>query len=130
WEYAGWGDPAFELTDLMLHPAHDAVTPTCWRQVAEMYAACHGDETLLERAHVYEPLMACWWAVRFTRMIVEPDSGRLAGTRLDPASAHQTAAVSGPRPRTIRALSLRERTVWPSPGPGRRAPDRDARPRD
>lgn len=87
WEYAGWGDPAFELTDLMLHPAHDAVTSSCWRRVAEMYAACHGDATLLERAHAYEPLMACWWAVRFTQMICEPDSGRLAGTRLDPASA-------------------------------------------
>jgi len=87
WEYAGWGDPAFELADLISHPAHDAVAPSCWRRVAEMYAACHDDEAMLERAHVYELLMACWWAVRFTRMVIGPEPSRLSGSRLDPADA-------------------------------------------
>ena len=87
WEYAGWGDAAFELADLISHPAHQAVTRSCWRGVAETYAACHDDEELLERARVYEMLMACWWAVRFTRMITGPEPGRLSGVRLDPDDA-------------------------------------------
>ena len=87
WEYAGWGDPAFELADLISHPAHEAVAPGCWRRVAEKYAACYDDEALLGRARVYEMLMACWWAVRFTRMIIGPEPSRLSGSRLDPADA-------------------------------------------
>ena len=87
WEYAGWGDPAFELADLISHPAHEAVAPGCWRRVAEMYAAWHDDRALVERAHVYEVLMACWWAVRWTRMIIGPEPSRLSGRRLDPADA-------------------------------------------
>jgi aminoglycoside phosphotransferase (APT) family kinase protein len=87
WEYAGWGDAAFELADLTSHPAHQAVTRSCWRRVAEMYSACHDDKDLLERAGVYEVLMTCWWEVRFTRMITGPEPGRLSSIRLDPDDA-------------------------------------------
>ena len=89
WEYAGWGDPAFELADLISHPAHEVVAVSRWRRVAEMYAACHDDQELLGRAQVYEALMACWWAVRFTRMIIGPEPGRLSGALLDPAEARR-----------------------------------------
>lgn len=48
---------------------------------------CHDDKELLERARAYEVLMACWWAVRFTRMITWPEPGRLSSVRLDPDNA-------------------------------------------
>ncbi len=108
WEYAGWGDAAFELADLMLHPAHEAVPPSRWLRVAEAYAACHDDQGLLARAEVYEVLMACWWAARFTRMGIRPEPDRLSDLHLDPGGA-----LAGQRRYLARAHELLDRFARP-----------------
>ena len=108
WEHAGWGDAAFELADLMLHPAHQAVPPSRWLRVAEAYAACHHDEGLLARAEVYEVLLACWWAARFTRMSIGPEPARLSDLHLDPAGV-----LAGQRRYLVRAHELLDRFARP-----------------
>ncbi len=37
WENSGWGDPAFELADLMAHPADTSVSPEAWTEILDMY---------------------------------------------------------------------------------------------
>lgn len=89
WENAGWGDPAFELSDLLGHPTCLDLPAGRRRAVRDPYAAAHpGDTMLLERAAVYDAMWACWWACRFARMEAEMNAGtsapRLLPWRPDP----------------------------------------------
>ncbi len=74
WENSGWGDPAFELADLMLHPAYLAVPDMRWTQVVELYTQLTGNE-VAERLEVYYPALLVFWAVRFARYLYEVPRG-------------------------------------------------------
>lgn len=71
WEYGGWGDPAFEVTELLCAPTFVRTPPERKRWFVERYAARGGDKALAVRAEVYEGLMQAWWAIRFARFLEE-----------------------------------------------------------
>jgi thiamine kinase-like enzyme len=95
WEYGGWGDPAFEVADLICAPTFVRMPEERREWIPYEYAARSGDETAAGRARTYRCLMNAWWAVRFARFLKdlrreEPQShdrhDRLAG-----AYAHRVA---------------------------------------
>ena len=49
WENSGWGDPAFEVADLMSHPAYITVPCERWPWVARTYCRIAGDRAMLVR---------------------------------------------------------------------------------
>lgn len=75
WENSGWGDPAFEIVDLMTHPQYRQVPAERWRWVMARYAAVTGDETAIFRIEAYYPLMLVWWVARLARMLYEVPRG-------------------------------------------------------
>ncbi len=89
WENSGWGDPAFELAELTLHPAYTTVPESRWTQVLADYAAISPDRALIQRIAAYHRIMAVWWAARLYRSLVEVAQGgdrRLAPRPADWAS--------------------------------------------
>ena len=82
WENSGWGDPAFEIVDMMTHPAYFSVQQPRWEWVIERYTACSGDDGAPVRIRTYYPLMLAWWVARTARLIYELPRGldpRLGG---------------------------------------------------
>ena len=82
WENSGWGDPAFELSELALHPAYEGVPTARWDRFAADYAQRWDDPTLTLRVQTYTTIMLVWWVVRWARFLHEVPAGldpRLAG---------------------------------------------------
>jgi aminoglycoside phosphotransferase (APT) family kinase protein len=82
WENSGWGDPAFELSELAVHPAYEGVAGSRWDQFAADYAQRRNDPTLALRVDAYTTIMLVWWVVRWARYLHEVPLGldaRLAG---------------------------------------------------
>jgi aminoglycoside phosphotransferase (APT) family kinase protein len=75
WEYSGWGDPAFELAELALHPAYEGVPGTRWDELAEDFARRRNDPTALLRIQTYTTIMLIWWLVRWARYLYEVPRG-------------------------------------------------------
>jgi thiamine kinase-like enzyme len=76
WENSGWGDPAFEIADLMAHPSYMAVPADRWGWVRETYAALRKDATVITRIRVYYVLTLLWWVARLARSLYEIPIGR------------------------------------------------------
>ena len=75
WEYSGWGDPAFEIADLLVHAAHVNWPRRQTRLLVDLYCTHSGDATIRERIPVYETLMLVWWTLRLGRLLPEARSG-------------------------------------------------------
>ncbi len=75
WENSGWGDPAFEMADLMTHPAYDSVPGARWREVIEAYDQRRDDPTFDLRVHTYVTILRVWWVVRSARYLYEVPRG-------------------------------------------------------
>lgn len=75
WEYAGWGDTAFELADLITHPAYGAVSRERREWLIARYCADPPDRLSERRIRTYIPLMLVWWVARFARMLYEVPRG-------------------------------------------------------
>jgi aminoglycoside phosphotransferase (APT) family kinase protein len=75
WENAGWGDPAFEIAQLMTHPAYIDVPFERWEWVMETYCALAGDEALARRITTYYRMLAVWWVARLARSLYEVPRG-------------------------------------------------------
>lgn len=75
WENSGWGDPAFELADLMTHPAYTSVDLSTWQWLIDAYAAAMHDPTAALRVQTYYTLMLVWWLVRWARFLYEVPQG-------------------------------------------------------
>jgi aminoglycoside phosphotransferase (APT) family kinase protein len=83
WENSGWGEPAFEIVDMMTHPAYAAVRSERWDWVIQRYTELSGDGYAPAKIVAFYPLMLAWWAVRTARLIYELPRGldvRLSGT--------------------------------------------------
>jgi thiamine kinase-like enzyme len=76
WENSGWGDPAFEMADMMTHPQFMTVPPERWDWVVALYAELCGEETAVTRIQTYYPLMLIWWVARLSRALYEIPRGR------------------------------------------------------
>jgi hypothetical protein len=75
WENSGWGDGAFELADLITHPAYQSVPAERWAWVVEQYATLRGDAGAARRIEAYTTVMRVWWAVRLARYLYEVPRG-------------------------------------------------------
>lgn len=75
WENSGWGDPAFEVADLLAHPAFLDVPVARREWFIAAYAERHHEETIRTRMHVYYDLMLVWWVARFARSLYEVPRG-------------------------------------------------------
>jgi hypothetical protein len=71
WENSGWGDPAFEIADLMAHPAYVTVANADWEQIVSLYCQGSTDSTLAIRIHTYRLLQLVDWAIFFARKAAE-----------------------------------------------------------
>jgi hypothetical protein len=75
WEYSGWGDPAFELSGLAVHPAYEGVANSRWDQFTAAYDQRRDDPTLALRVQTYTTIMLAWWVVRWARSLHEVSLG-------------------------------------------------------
>ena len=75
WENSGWGDPAFEIADLMTHPEYENVTTEEWKFVIESYAIEANDADCFIRIHTYYVEMLLWWVIRYARFLYEIPRG-------------------------------------------------------
>ncbi len=75
WEYSGWGDPIFELSNLTLHPAYNAVGRADWDRFMAAYDERGDDATAAVRRRAYETIMLVWWLVRWARYLYEVPRG-------------------------------------------------------
>jgi aminoglycoside phosphotransferase (APT) family kinase protein len=75
WENSGWGDPAFEIVDLIAYPAYEAVPATRREWLLEEYARLRGEPAAARRMRAYLPLMLVWWVARFARLLYEVPRG-------------------------------------------------------
>ena len=75
WEYSGWGDPAFELSELAVHPAYEGVSNSRWDQFTAAYDQRRDDPTLALRVQTYTTIMLVWWVVRWARYLHEVPLG-------------------------------------------------------
>ncbi|MBM3129622.1 MAG: aminoglycoside phosphotransferase family protein [Chloroflexi bacterium] len=69
WENAGWGDPAFEIADLMAHPSYISVSPARWEWAIERYCRLMNDPQMETRIRTYHRIMLVWWVVRCARYL-------------------------------------------------------------
>jgi thiamine kinase-like enzyme len=82
WENSGWGDPAYEIADLMTHPTYATVPDERWDWLIGAYCERRGEPAAATRIRVYYELMLIWWAARLARMLYEVPRGgdqRLSG---------------------------------------------------
>jgi thiamine kinase-like enzyme len=76
WENAGWGDPAYEIADLITHPAYLDVPPERLEWLIDAYcASCGDDSSAATRLRVYRLLMLIWWVARLARTLYEVPRG-------------------------------------------------------
>ena len=75
WENSGWGDPAFEIADLITHPAYETVTPERWETVIHIYAKLMDDSNCEIRIRTYHLEMLMWWVIRWLRYLYEIPRG-------------------------------------------------------
>jgi thiamine kinase-like enzyme len=71
WEYSGWGDPAFDIADLMAHPTYIDVDPTRWPWIVRAYGELVDDPTVMSRIETYYRILLVWWVARSTRFLYE-----------------------------------------------------------
>jgi aminoglycoside phosphotransferase (APT) family kinase protein len=75
WENSGWGDPAFELADMLAHPAYVTVAKDERARLLESACTPLVDPTFGVRIRTYECLMLIWWTARFARALYEVPRG-------------------------------------------------------
>ncbi|MDP9317016.1 MAG: aminoglycoside phosphotransferase family protein [Chloroflexota bacterium] len=71
WENSGWSDPAFEIADLISHPAYRTVPLEHWHGVIHTYCSLVHDATAATRIEVYYKTLLVWWVARFVRTLYE-----------------------------------------------------------
>jgi hypothetical protein len=75
WENSGWGDPAFEIADLMAHPAYATVPAGRWDWVVAVYGQLTAEPAAARRIYSYYKIMLVWWVARLARYLYEVPRG-------------------------------------------------------
>ena len=75
WENSGWGDPAFEIADMMIHPAYMTVPSERWEWVINYYLQAMIDPAAEVRIRTYYHILAVWWVARMARFLYEVPRG-------------------------------------------------------
>jgi len=76
WEYSGWGDPAFDVANLVTHVALMDVPQLRWEWFVDKYCELDEDETAAIRIEVYCEIMRVWWVARLARYLYELPRGQ------------------------------------------------------
>jgi hypothetical protein len=63
WENSGWGEPAFEIVDLMTHLAYLDMPEARWEALIAQYTRLSVDHHAPEKIATFLPLMLIWWGV-------------------------------------------------------------------
>jgi aminoglycoside phosphotransferase (APT) family kinase protein len=71
WENSGWGDPAFEIAEMIAHPAYLAVPQTRWEWVIDTYCRMVGYPDMRHRIETHLRIYRVWWVARFARYLYE-----------------------------------------------------------
>lgn len=71
WEYSGWGDPAFDVANLMTHVAFKDVPPARWNWFVDRCCGLMADATAAVRIRAYHEIMLVWWCARLARYLYE-----------------------------------------------------------
>jgi thiamine kinase-like enzyme len=69
WEYSGWGDPAWDVAEIMLHPSYREVPEARWAWLCSRVLS--DDVRGPERLAVYRKAMNVWWLARLSRLRYE-----------------------------------------------------------
>lgn len=75
WESSGWGDPAFDVADLIVHPAYLGVAGGHWHRLVGEYAARSADPGCACRIWVYARILTVYWVSRLARYLYEAPRG-------------------------------------------------------
>lgn len=75
WENSGWGDPAFEIADLLAHPCYMSIPEQRRKWIVETYISFMEDEQAAERIQTYYEVLLTWWLTRLARMLYEVPRG-------------------------------------------------------
>lgn len=75
WEYSGWGDPAFDVANLMTHVAYVEVPAWRWAWLVDTYCALVDDATASLRIQAYCKVLTVWWVARLARYLYEIPRG-------------------------------------------------------
>ena len=76
WEYSGWGDPAFDVANLVTHVALKDVPAERWDWFVARYCELVENRTARQRIDVYRQIMLVWWPVRLARYLYELPAGK------------------------------------------------------
>jgi len=76
WEYSGWGDPAFDVANMMTHVAYMDTPAWRWKWVQDTYCGLVEDETASLRIQTYCEILLVWWVARMARYLYELPRGR------------------------------------------------------
>lgn len=76
WEYSGWGDPAFDVANLLTHVTFQDVAASWRTSFAGCYCGLVEDERAAVRIQVYCDILLVWWAARLARFLYEIPRGR------------------------------------------------------
>ena len=75
WENSGWGDPTFDIADLMAHPGYMTVGHDRWHWVVQTYCDMIGQTIAARRIWIYYQMMLVWWVARLERALYEIPAG-------------------------------------------------------
>lgn len=72
WENSGWGDPAFEIAELIAHPAYLTVPDARWQWVIDAYCRSYDDpQAMRQRIETHVRIYRVWWVARFARYLYD-----------------------------------------------------------
>lgn len=89
WENSGWGDPAFELADLLTHPSYAEVPSARQEWLIGEWCEARAEPWAGPRIRTYRALMLAWWAVRLARSLYEVPLGGDQRLAARPADWHK-----------------------------------------
>lgn len=81
WENAGWGDPAFDIADLLVRPNCSHLLPSMRDWIVTHYADISQSPEIINRVIQYQRLMLIFWLLLTSRGFMQQTVTRLKGTR-------------------------------------------------
>jgi aminoglycoside phosphotransferase (APT) family kinase protein len=76
WEYSGWGDPAFDVANLVTHVSLMDVLQPRWDWFIDRTSDLVEQADTAFRIQVYCEIMRVWWVARLARYLYELPRGR------------------------------------------------------
>lgn len=71
WESSGWGDPAFDIADIIIHPKYFLQKDLDQQMIIDMYSALANSDAIGERIKVYSLSLLIYWCFRWHRYLYE-----------------------------------------------------------